>query len=149
MWFDEEAQAALTDDQLLDLLKKSKAQVILLEGPTGCGKSRLLKNMQQTDARRTKILAEDAFVRSLLATASAGRGEKTFSELADGCEVVCVEDIDLLNGKTATQEIAAQTLRAAAKEALVVLTGIRLRERVEPMLEELREHARLFEYREN
>lgn len=148
MWYDLTDKEALTDEALLERLKEYDHQIVLLEGPTGCGKTRLLRKLEQEDARQTLILSEERFVRSLLAECGAKEGEWPFHKLTERFGIVCIEEADMMTGKEHTQEAAAQLISAAARQALVIVTGIRLRERVATLLSKLEAPARLIEFRE-
>jgi len=147
MWYDRTDREALTDEALLERLKEYDHQIILLEGPTGCGKTRLLRKLEQEDARQMLILSEERFVRSLLAECGAKEGEWPFHKLTERFGIVCIEEADMMCGKTATQESAAYYLGKAAENALMIITGIRLCERITVLIEQLNVPARLIEYR--
>lgn len=148
MWVDRTDETVLTDDELFGRLKEWDRQIVLIEGPSGCGKTRLLQRLSQEDSRQTMIFQEDRFIRFLLADLCSEEKGKPFHEFLQDYGVVCVEDIDLLSGKEYTQEAAAQCLSQAARGTLIILTGIRLQERVETLISKLEMPVHLIEFRQ-
>lgn len=146
MWYDAGVDAMLTDDQLFELLTECSGQVVLLDGPTGCGKTRMMKRLMNEGGRKTELFAEDRFIRTLM-DCTLSNGRHTIAEAVDGYEIVCIDDADLMRGTTGTQEYTAQILSDIAQKALVILAGIQLCERIKTLIGNITAPVRLIEYR--
>lgn len=142
MWFDATEHIKRSDDQMLDWLKECRNQIVLLDGPTGCGKTRLLRRVKEGFGEGMMILAVDRLGELLM------KGAEPVRECLGGHDVICIEDADMMQGKIVTQETTARYLSEAARHALVAVTGIRLRERVGTLLDGLKGPVRLIEFRE-
>ena len=105
---------------LQHLLTQSKG-IILLDGPSGCGKTTCLKNLKSVSARQVQILSyrdiTDAMVRT------NGDCKWHLRELSRSNCIICIEDVDYLSGREATQALLAEMILAAAEKYLIVLTG--------------------------
>jgi len=136
----------LTDEQLFDLLMECSGQIVLLDGPTGCGKTSMMKRLMNEGVRKTELFAKDRFIRMLM-DCTRSNGRHTIAEVVDGYEIVCIDDADLMRGATCTQECTAQILSDIAHEALVILAGIQLCERIKALIGNITAPVRLIEYR--
>ncbi len=137
----------MTDGQLVELLQEIGSQAVLIEGPTGCGKTRAMKLLNEKIGEDLLLLPEDYFIQSMLKSVGADVKARPLAELFEGRKVICIEEADLMSGKRATQESAAEYLGKAASGALVILSGIKLRERIPALIERLNVPIRLIEYR--
>lgn len=146
MWYDAKSDERLTDDQLISLLRECSGQVVLLEGPTGCGKTGMIKRLMKADDRKADFFPKDQFVRTLM-DCIASNGKHTMREVVGGYEIICIDDADLMNGTAYTQEYTAQILSDIAQDALVIVAGIRLCERIKVLIEHITAPVRLIEYR--
>ncbi|MBQ2957961.1 MAG: hypothetical protein IJE08_16070 [Clostridia bacterium] len=134
MWTDTQTQTILTDDDLLKALAGCGPQIIVIEGPTGCGKTKLLRRLKAVECRSMITLAEDDFMRSLTARLKPASPDIPFDILAAEYEVICIDDIDLLHAYNATQLEAADQFSRACIRSVIILSGIRCCERLRVLL---------------
>lgn len=146
MWYDARSDETLNDGQLLDLMKSCGGQVVLLEGRTGCGKTAIMRRLMKEDGRKADFFSKDQFVRTLMDCIESN-GRHTMREVVGGYGIVCIDDADLMHDTAYTQEYTAQILSDIAQDALVIVAGIRLRERIRVLIEHITAPVRLIEYR--
>ena len=105
---------------LQHLLTQSKG-IILLDGPSGCGKTTCLKNLKCVSARQVQILSYRDVTDEMVRT--EGNCKWHLREFSRSNCIICIEDVDYLSGKEATQTLLAELILAAAEKHLIILTG--------------------------
>ena len=146
MWSHE--NMLFTDSELLELLKAiSKGDIITLDGPSGCGKSRLLKQLKQSGKKVDVYSSEDLKEHIMWRF-------RHFPDLPSGLPglgIIVVEDIDFLESTKSIQIEAAYLIEQALIENGIIITGIRLRERIPTIINTFFRHNRnitMWEYRD-
>lgn len=147
MWLNTRTNAHLSDEELLSALSETRTGIVVLDGPTGCGKTAVMRRLTELFPASSLFLAEDDFKRSLTARLIPSVKAVPFDLLSCDSELICIDDIDLLSSYSATQTEAAHQLSRAAGHALVVLSGILCRERISGLTGELSVPFVLYEYR--
>ena len=107
-----------------DVLQACDHGVVLLTGRSGCGKTRLLRQLQLI--RNVKICSIETVVETMVAGIKAeGRHWETdIMELFDGAEVAAIEDLDVnLLGKSYSQESLASVFSRLAETIPVIVTA--------------------------
>ena len=136
-----------TDKQLLESLRQMpKGSIMIIDGPSGCGKTRLLKQLSELGGRALRIYSIGEFKEML--SISIRHPHRTLQNLFFD-DIVAVEDIDFLGITESLQTQAAFFLRHAAENGSVILTGIRINERVPIVVDSFRKHGkalRIWEY---
>lgn len=120
------------EQEILD----TKTGIAILDGPSGCGKSVFLRQLVHTKKR---ILAEDEFCRHIIhhvEEVMAGKNQ-VFEGVAFDVELLCIEDLDLLEGREQTQRLVAKILNAWAKCQSIIVTGIDLQCRTPELIQGL------------
>lgn len=137
MWSHE--NMLFTDSELVELLKAiSKGDIITLDGPSGCGKSRLLKQLKQSGKKVDVYSSEDLKEHIMWRF-------RHFPDLPSGLPglgIIVVEDIDFLESTKSIQIEAAYLIEQALTENGVIITGIRLRERIPTIINTFFRHNR-------
>lgn len=107
---------------------------ILLEGESGSGKTQLLKLLKQRSPRTVLLFSYQDIIDEIIKTNC--NCEWYLRDInAENC-IVCIEDVDFLSQKEATQEYLAKMICFAAEKHLVVLTGIDVRGRASKLCAE-------------
>ena len=102
------------------LLQKENG-IVLLNGYSGCGKTQILKGLKQLATRPVYLFSYRDVVDEIIKTRE--NCYRFLLELdVEGC-VIGVEDVDYLDGKSATQKHLADMIRIAADKHLIILTG--------------------------
>lgn len=124
----------VTKDELTDIITATENGVIFLEGPSACGKTHLLKELHNATDRNVRILSYEDIISRMTEQIS----EKTYTtrKLADElqCDILCIEDVDFLCGKSSTQNELAALAFHLSEHSLVIFTGIKLQMRVPHIL---------------
>ena len=111
----------MDSERVLEYLLKQDRGIVLLDGYSGCGKTTCLRKLKATSSRSVFLFSYRDVVGEMLRT------ECTCDEyLLDICKencVICIEDVDYLFGKEATQEYLTKMIQIAAQKHLIILTG--------------------------
>lgn len=111
----------LSTAMLLQHLLTQSRGTILLDGPSGCGKTTCLKNLKSVSARQVQILSYRDVTDEMVRT--EGDCKWYLRELSQSNCIICIEDVDYLSGREATQALLAEMILAAAEKHLIILTG--------------------------
>ncbi|MBQ8830785.1 MAG: hypothetical protein IJ017_04245 [Oscillospiraceae bacterium] len=123
----------VSKQELRDIIENRKSGIILIEGPSACGKTYLLRQLRDTSPRDIRVVSYETVVDSMMANMMQHRYDpKTLAENFSS-EVLCIEDVDFLHGKEQTLTELAFLANRLSENNLVIFTGIKLRERI-PML---------------
>ena len=135
----------LSYNQFKNMLITSNNQVVVMEGPTGCGKTMMLKEIQDSGERKVAILSADLIREHFICTITR-KGHDAFPDAIEGCDVICIENIDwTLRTKVAQMETAFLVNKLCEK-ALVVLNGIHCTERNAILLDHIHQPLRRFQF---
>ena len=129
------AEQHLTNEQMLEVLKRlPTGSVTLLDGPSGCGKTQLLRQLAESGVREIEIYSVgelEEYFRERQARASHLLWE------LPGNDIIAIEDIDFLESIKSMQVEVLVLIKRTLKEHAIVLTGIKLRERVNTIVDGL------------
>lgn len=131
MWTDPVSKQTFTDEELIARLSASAPGIVLLQGPTGCGKTRLLRALCSTMNVQDAILTKEQVVDTVLDTIIYRKPDLV--KKTEGMPLVCLDDIDLVRGRDSTQEELNVLLRRISTRSLVILSGIDCTERISAM----------------
>ena len=120
-------------EHLLIALRDRERGCVLLDGPSGCGKTTFLRRLESESQRKVYLFSYRDVVDEILRTEAAC--ERYLLEQSCVNCVICIENVDYLRGKEATQKYLAEMVRVTAEKHLVILTGYCLRTRTPMLLE--------------
>ncbi len=120
-WIRKQDAQTMNPDDLLQYLMKQDSKIILLDGYIGCGKTTTLKQLMPTAASPVFLFSYRDIVDEMLRT-ECNCGQY-LHDLHSNPSIICIEDVDYLSGKDATQEYLAQMILIAARKHTVILTG--------------------------
>lgn len=137
MW--QHGQITVTDEELLQTLKETiQGSITVLDGPTGCGKTRLLKQLAASEGRSVDKYSVEAIKELVMERIySAPHRQRNLT----GDDIIAIEDIDFLNMAKSLQIEAAILIEKASAEHAVIITGIQLSKRVPVMMKTLERHC--------
>lgn len=92
-----------------------------MDGPSGCGKTDCLKNLKSASARQVQILSYQDVTDEMISTEGSCRWY--LRELSQSNCIICIEDVDYLSSREATQALLAEMILAATERHLIILTG--------------------------
>lgn len=145
MW--KSADLCLTNEQILEvLIQLPIGNILLLDGPTGCGKTSLLKKMATSEMRTIKIYSIEDFREFLVERIR--RSPYRLTELP-GNDIIAIEDVDFLGCTDSIQIEAAFLIERSLKKHPIILTGIQLYNRLPDMIQYFlrsKNYIRLCEY---
>lgn len=139
VWTEDGGKTCLSARELEEGLFGMDSGVVVLDGMTACGKTRLLKSLRCRRGGAMAVVSyEDVTVEYVrLLNKHGGDSKERMVALLGAYPALAVEDVDFLRGKPFTQMDVGDILRAVSGNSLVILTGFRIRESVPELLERL------------
>ena len=132
MWFDVQNQESLLNDDLLEnkVVENTNKRIVILEAPSGCGKTRFIKSIKR---KRTLRIPSNIFLETIFFSDEYKFYEKNLEMILYfitnlyGIDIVCLEDIDyVISRGEATQELYARIVLSLSKKYLVIVTVINI-----------------------
>ena len=124
---------AVKKHELREIIENRNSGIILIEGPSACGKTYLLKKLRDTSPRQVRLVSYETISDTMTANMQDHRYDPQALADSFSSEVLCIEDIDFLRGKEHTQMEFAFLINNLSEHNLVILTGINLSARL-PLL---------------
>ena len=124
---------AVSKHELRDIIENQKNGIILIEGPSACGKTYLLRKLRDTSSRDIRVVSYETVVDTMKENMLHHRYDPNMLAENFSSEVLCIEDVDFLQGKDQTLTELAFLANRLSENNLVIFTGIKLRQRI-PML---------------
>ena len=121
----------LSFDKVIGYLLHKENGVVLLDGYSWCGKTTILRKLEEASQRPVCRLSYETVVDKIVHVLR--KHENCYEYLCDIAEdgaIIGIEDVDYLSGKDATQEYVVEMIQLAAKKHLIVLTGNNVCKRV-------------------
>lgn len=135
----------LSYNQFKNMLITSNNQVVVMEGPTGCGKTMMLKEIHEHGERKVVILSAEQ-IRDHFIHVITKKGYDSFQDTIEGCDIICMEDLDWTFKTKALQMETAFLVNKLCENALVVLNGIYCTERNTILLDHIHQPLRKFQF---
>ena len=131
MW--QHDQMTITDGELLQILKERPAgSITVLDGPTACGKTRLLKQLEASGVRSVKTHSVEAIKELIIERAYTS---PNIQRILGDSDIIAIDDIDFLKTAETFQTAAAILIEKASSEHAVIIAGIKIGERIPVMME--------------
>lgn len=130
-WRKLSSKEEMNSDKVIEYLLQLKNGIVLLDGHSWCGKTTILRKLEEVSQKLVYRLSYENVVDEMVRVLR--KHENCYDYLRDIAEtsvIIGVEDVDYLSGKDATQEYLSEMIRIAAKKHLVVLTGNNVCKRV-------------------
>ena len=135
-------KVVLTPEQLIELLKNSDSiYVAIIQGASGSGKTRLLLRIA-AEFKDVVMLSYEELVWRLVDAIRMNKQDLfvNYVDTLSQYKIVGIEDVDFLEGKTATQEELSIIINRTLKfGTYVFITGIQLEWRVPILISEISE----------
>ena len=119
------------------LLAKEKG-LVFLSAPTNCGKTTIIKEIVQRKEKAIAISSEQ-LTDAILQKLQEDKTELLTDYAQHPC--ICVEDLDWYKGRENTQNEFAAVLSKFAESALVIVTGVDLKNRLARMFSGLNQYT--------
>ena len=129
MWKLKESGVLYTDEQVRAYIERLPERVILLEGPTMCGKTRLIKEVR---AEGKQIISAETMHDAVLYIAKSDNGSfvEAMMSAFSFYPLLCVEDADLIfSGREFTAAAIESFIVEYVKAHTAVFTGLRFTDR--------------------
>ena len=115
--------------------------IYLIDGDTFTGKTTYLrKYMKEHPQKSSRYMTDEEWTEMLIDCGNEAYSDEQCVELLASkflhFDVLCIDNIDFLRGKTATQMLSAHTILKLNKNCDILLAGIDLRQRIKTMIEE-------------
>ena len=115
--------------------------IYLIDGDTFTGKTTYMRRFIANHPSKVSCyMTDEKWMEMLIDCANeSGSDEQCVELLASKFlhfDVLCIDNIDFLRGKTATQMLSAHTILKLNKNCDILLAGIDLRQRIKTMIEE-------------
>jgi len=124
----------MNSNELLQYLITQNRNILLLDGYSGCGKTTMLKRLMPAATCPVFLFSYRDIVDEMLRTEC--NCDQYLHNMHSKPSIICVEDVDYLSGKAATQGYLAQMILLAARKHTVILTGNSVHQKL-PVLCEL------------
>lgn len=145
MWFDAYSNEYLEEAGIIERLCGMKNGVVLLQGPTMCGKTRLIRALQAADPRSLHAYTVEN-IRDVYYMPKNGFDDSALVNADKTWQIICFEDIDLFKSSEFMMSNTAYLVNQLSANALVILTGIECEERIPSLLSEIRSPIRKIVY---
>ena len=116
------------------LLKQDKG-LIFLSAPTNSGKTKIVRHIKEYKPKTEVISAEQFFEALVQPIKSKGRAD--LLEALRAHSYICIEDLDWYGGREYTEYAFAAELSRLAESAVVLVTGVALKFRMQAMFSKL------------
>lgn len=131
LWYQLHTDSTYTKEELLYFLEREEHGIVILEGYSGCGKTSLLKELQKQCSKKVFLTPYESFLQDSLFSVRTSTSEKSYRScfIPDDC-IYAIEDIDFLHGRFHAQTYLGSVLNERANHSLIILTGIRINNRI-------------------
>lgn len=130
------------------ILHGSHSQIILMEGPTACGKSLVIRQLKERVPNRVAILTVEDIVDRFI-DIIMHRDEGKFRTKIGNCDIICFENIDMLRTSSTQEEAACLFDELAKLKKVIVLNGIECTKRTPIMLQRVKSQLQIFQFVQN
>lgn len=120
----------VSKQELREIIENKKSGIILIEGPSACGKTYLLRKLRDTSPREVRLVSYETIADTMTANMLGHSYDPKALADSFSSEVLCIEDVDFLRDKEHTQMEFAFLANSLSENNLVILTGINLRARL-------------------
>ena len=139
--------ATYTNDELYAYLSNLKSGIVILSGPSMCGKTAMLKRLQSESGRKVSITEYSDIIECIIMNLRLERDFGKQISVMAGDDIFAVENIDFLKHKETTQiEFASIFKKLSDRGHLVIATGIDVEKRVPVLIDELDICCEVFEF---
>ena len=137
----------ISSDDAIDKINKIKKGIVLLDGPTGSGKTMILLKLKGKLNDKMIIVSYEKLVDSIIEKARNNKSKFIISK--EVCEeylnlkakVVSIEDIDYLKGKDGICTVIAKTINNLAEKGVkVIITGFNIVNTMQSLTDSLIEY---------
>lgn len=144
-WIEDESNVILTFQELRDRISEISGWIILMEGPTGCGKSLLIRGLREKMPDQIAVFSSESIAEYCDWKYIPWKPNNYVGDAPDGYDVVCIEDIDLIRGHHVTS-VSKLILDLVSEGKTVVVNGIDCCNRVPELFHNLRHLLHIFRF---
>lgn len=115
--------------------------IYLIDGDTFTGKTTYLrKYMKEHPQKSSRYMTDEEWTEMLIDCANESGSDEQCVELLSSkllqFDILCIDNMDFLYGKTATQTLSAKTILKLKQDRDILLAGIDLHQRIKTMIEQ-------------
>ncbi len=110
--------------------------IVFLEGPSCCGKTKVIKEIKKR-LKDTCVITGEQFYTYVLEDAKNATQHSSFLQDFKNCSCICIDDIDFYGGRPYTEREFARLFSCIGETSVVVITGIKLKEKLSVMFQSL------------
>lgn len=142
----EGSDAVLSFQELLDRISVSgSGQIFLMEGPTGCGKSLMIRKLRERMPDRTVVFSSESIADYCDRKYIPWKPGHYAGDTPDGYDVVCIEDVDFIRNYHATV-VSRLILELVREGRTVVVNGIDCCDRAPELFQNLQHRLHIFHF---
>ncbi|MDY5219476.1 MAG: ATP-binding protein [Eubacteriales bacterium] len=149
-WKEDGCDAVLSFPELLERISDSEnsGQVILMEGPTGCGKSLMIRRLREQMPDQVVVFSAESIVDYCDWKYIPWKPGHYAGEIPEGYDIVCIEDVDFLRSTNQQTLVSVLIRELISADKTVVLNGIDCTERSPELFQNLHHLLQVFRFAE-
>lgn len=145
-WIEEESDTILSFQELQERISGSSGQAFLMEGPTCCGKSLMIRRLRDQMPDRVVVFSSESIADYCDWKYIPWKPGEYAGSTPDGYDVVCIEDVDFLRSAYQQTEVSVLIRELTSAGTTVVLNGIDCSERVPGLFQNLQHCIHVFRF---
>lgn len=113
-----------SEEKILKLLSTETHGIYVLDGRSGCGKTRIINKLKQNQS--VWIFSYEDIVKMIIQFCKRDISQSVSARMAVALDVdgsIAIEDIDFLYGRSSTLEIIMEALQTLSRNHLCIITG--------------------------
>ena len=131
IWSQERDQHLVNDSELGYILSQKKNGVVILDMESGVRDTAIIFELKKQSGLLVEIVSYRDMIDKILELSINSNIDEEIPNIGDfHCNILIIRDIDYLRGKPITQMIIWQNVKRLSENALVVLTGMNIKERI-------------------
>lgn len=147
-WKEQGCDAVLCFPELLERISDSgsSGQVFLMEGPTGCGKSLMIRRLREQMPDQVVVFSSESIVDYCDWKYIPWKPCHYAGNTPEDFDIVCIEDVDLLRSTNQQTLVSVLIRELISASKTVILNGIDCCKRVPELLHNLQHCLHVFRF---
>lgn len=145
-WIEDESNVILTFQELRDRISEISGWIILMEGPTGCGKSLLIRGLREKMPDQIAVFSSESIVEYCDWKYITWKPGYYAGNTPEDFDIVCIEDVDFLRSTNQQTLVSVLVRELISADKTVILNGIECSKRVPELLHNLQHCLHVFRF---